>query len=317
MRSSFLLLCAATGLAAAPAPIRVVVAQDGSGDFPTIQRAVDHALDNAPADRGRLTIEIRPGTYKERVIIPPNMPMVSFVGQDAKSTVITAAMSAKEAGGTFLSATVTVYSDGFEAENITFENTFGPGSQAVALTLYSDRAVLRRCRFLGWQDTLYAAAGRQYYVDSYIAGAVDFIFGNAAAVFDNCEIHSSGDGYVTAESRTLAEGPEGYVFQHCRLTAEANVKSVYLGRPWRAYSRVVYLNCWMGPQIRAEGWNNWGKAENEKTAWYGEYGSEGPGANPSARAPWAHRLTEAETAKFRAEAFLRGSDRWNPAALHL
>jgi pectinesterase len=316
MRVPFLFLCLST-LAAAMGPIRVVVAQDGSGDFPTIQRAVDHALDNAPAGRDRLIVEIRPGTYKERVIIPPDMPRVTFFGKDARTTVITAAMSAKEAGGTFLSATVTVYGAAFEAENITFENTFGQGSQAVALTVYSDRAVFRNCRFLGWQDTLYAAAGRQYYVDSYIAGAVDFIFGNAAAVFDRCEIHSSGPGYLTAQSRSLPDGPQGYVFQHCRLTGEPNLKGIFLGRPWRAYSRVVYLDCWIGDHIRADGWNNWGKAENEKTAWYGEFGSEGPGADAAARVPWAHQMTEAQAEIYRPEAFLRGSDGWNPAAEHL
>jgi len=317
MRAALLIWCVAGLAMAAPAPIRVVVAQDGSGDFPTIQRAVDHALDSAPADRGRLIIEIRPGTYKERVIVPPDLPRVTFLGKDAKTTVITAGMSAKEAGGTFLTATVTVYGAAFEAENITFENTFGPGSQAVAATVYSDRAVFRDCRFLGWQDTLYAASGRQYYVNSYIAGAVDFIFGNAAAVFDHCEIHSSGLGYVTAESRTLAEGKQGFAFYHCRLTGEPNLSGIYLGRPWRAYSRVVFVDCWLGSHIDPRGWNNWDKAENEKTAWYGEFGSEGPGANDGARVPWAKRLTAAEADQFRPEVFLRGTDGWNPAAEHL
>jgi pectinesterase len=312
----FLLLCAASLAAAAPGSLRVVVAQDGSGDFPTIQRAVDHALDNAPANRGRLIIEIRPGTYKERVILPKDMPDVTFRGSDAKTTIITSDMSAKVAGGTFLSATVTVYGDGFEAENITFENTFGQGSQAVALTLYSDRAILRQCRFLGWQDTLYAASGRQYYVDSYIAGATDFIFGNAAAVFDHCEIHASGPGYLTAQSRTLPDGPTGYVFQNCRLTAEPNVKNIPLGRPWRNYSRVIYLDCWMGDHIAAAGWNNWGKPEAEKTTFYAEYNSDGPGGKSSARAPWAKHLTEEEAKQFRPEVFLRGDDNWNPAAVH-
>jgi pectinesterase len=317
MRVLMLLLCGLVAAAGATGERHVVVAQDGSGDFPTIQRAVDHALDNAPADRGRLVIEIRPGVYKERVIVPPDMPRVTFLGKDAKTTVITSNMSAKVAGGTFLSATVTVYSGGFEAENITFENTFGPGSQAVALTLYSDRAVLRRCRFLGWQDTLYAAAGRQYYEDDYIAGAIDFMFGNAAAVFDHCEIHSSGPGYVTAQSRTLADGPQGFVFQHCRLTAEPGLKNIPLGRPWRNYSRVLYIDCWMGDHISPAGWNNWGKPEAEKTAWYGEFGSEGPGASQGDRLAWAHKMTAAEAEIFKPEIFLRGSDGWNPAAVHL
>ena len=316
MRVPFLLICAA-GVAAAAAPIHVVVAQDGSGNFPSIQRALDHALDNAPADRGRLIIEIRPGTYKERLFIPPNMGQVTFLGKDPKTTVITGSMSAKVAGGTFLTATVSVYGPEFQAENITFENTFGPGSQALAIAVFSDRAVFRNCRFLGWQDTFYAASGRQYYVDSYIAGAVDFIFGNAAAVFDHCEIHSSGPGYLTAQSRTQADGPEGYVFYHCRLTAEPNLKGIFLGRPWRDYSRVVYIDCWMGDQIRPDGWNNWGKPNAEKTAWYGEFGSEGPGANEAERVKWARRLTQAEADKFRPEVFLRGGDGWNPAAEHL
>ena len=316
MRVPLLLICGASFAAAASGPMRVVVAQDGSGDFPTIQRAVDHALDNAGADRGRLVIEIRPGTYKERVILPKDMPNVTFRGSDAKTTIITSDMSAKVAGGTFLSATVTIYGDGFEAENITFENTFGQGSQAVALTIYSDRAILRQCRFLGWQDTLYAAAGRQYYVDRYIAGATDFIFGNAAAVFDHCEIHASGPGYLTAQSRTLPDGPTGYVFQHCRLTGEPNLKNISLGRPWRDYSRVVYLDCWMGDHIAPPGWNNWGKPEAQKHAFYGEYNSEGPGANPSARVPWARQLTATEAKSFRPEVFLRGDDNWNPVAVH-
>jgi pectinesterase len=313
---AFLLILFAAALAAAPGPLHVVVAQDGSGDFPTIQRAVDHALDSAPADRGRLVIEIRPGTYKERVILPKDMPRVTFLGSDAKTTVITSDMSAKVAGGTFLSATVTIYGDAFEAENITFENTFGPGSQAVALTIYSDKAVLRKCRFLGWQDTLYAASGRQYYADSYISGAIDFIFGNAAAVFERCEIHAAGPGYLTAQSRILPDGPQGYVFQHCRLTAEPNVQNIFLGRPWRNYSRVVYIDCWMGPHIAPAGWNNWGKPEAEKTAFYGEFNSDGPGANPSARVTWAKRLTEAQAQMFRPEIFLQGEDNWNPAAQH-
>jgi pectinesterase len=107
------------------------------------------------------------------------------------------------------------------------------------------------------------------------------------------------------------------VFQHCRLTAEPNVKSVFLGRPWRAYSRVVYIDCWMGGHIRPEGWSNWGRAENEKTTWYAESGSDGPGADSAKRVPWAHHLTAAEAAKFGPENFLRGDDHWNPIALRL
>ena len=308
-----LLLGAAAALSAQPV-VHVVVAQDGSGDFPTVQNAMDHALDRVTnGTYSRLIIEIKPGTYHERVVVPKDRPRVTFLGSDARTTLITFRTAAKDVGGTFLSATVSVNGDGFEAENISFENSLGPGSQAVAIAVHSDRAVFRHCRFLGYQDTLYAASGRQYYDDCYIAGAVDFIFGNAQAVFDHCEVHATAKGYLTAQSRTTADGPEGYVFWHCKLTADDGVTNVALGRPWRLYSRVVYVHCWMGPDILPAGWNNWNKPEAEKLAFYGEYGSEGPGANAAARVPWAKKLTEAEANQFAPNVFLRGSDGWAPA----
>ena len=298
----------------APAPIRAVVAADGTGDFKTIQRAVDHVLDRAPllGPHQRVILEIRPGTYRERVRVPPDKPRFTFLGTDAATTVITASMSAAAAGGTFFSAAVDVSGEEFEAENITFENSFGTGSQAVAISVHSDRAVFRKCRFLGWQDTLYAASGRQYYKDCYIEGHVDFIFGNSATVFDHCEIHSRGPGYIAAVSRTTADMPTGFVFRQCRLTGENTGKGVFLGRPWRPHARVVFLDCWMGEHIRPEGWDNWGSAENEKTAWFAERGSTGPGAESAKRVPWAHSLTAAEAAAFAPEVFLRGADGWNP-----
>jgi len=314
MKISILTLAALASLhAAAPAPIRVVVAKDGSGDYPTVQNAVDHAFDRVLAPTtARLIIEIRPGVYHERVRVPHDRPRVTFLGSDAQSTVITYGLGAKDVGGTFFSATVDINADEFEAQNITFENSYGTGTQAVAISVHSDRAVFRNCRFLGMQDTVYAASGRQYYVDSYIAGHVDFIFGNAAAVFDRCQIHSRGPGYVAAESRTMADGAQGFVFTHCRLTADPQVHDVFLGRPWRDYSRVVYLECWMGDHIRPEGWNNWNKEAAEQTAWFAEYASDGPGANADARVKWAKPLTAAAAHDFAPEVFLRGTDGWNP-----
>lgn len=290
--------------------VRAVVAADGSGEFRTIQRAVDHVLDQPPREVARVVLEIRPGVYRERVKIPQDRPHLVLSGADPASTIIRYDSSAKAAGGTFFSPVVEVDGAALEAENLTFENTFGTGSQAVALSIHSDRARFRNCRFLGWQDTLYAAGGRQHYRDCYIAGHVDFIFGAAAAVFDTCEIHSRGPGYLTAQFRTRPDEPTGFVFRNCRLTAEAGVSNVYLGRPWRAYSRAVFLDCWMGSHIRPEGWSNWGKVENEKTAWYGERGSTGPGSEAAARVSWAHPLTHEEAAAFATAAFLRG---WDPA----
>lgn len=300
----------------APAPIHYVVAQDGSGDSKTIQYAIDHAPQPKPGQR--LIIDIRPGVYRERLSLPKDRARVTFRGSDAKTTVIVYEMAAFTVGGTFLSSTVNVQGDEFEAERITFQNTFKadqrPGGQAVALHIYSDRAVFRQCRFLGWQDTLYAAWGRQYYKDCYIEGHVDFIFGNATAVFENCEIHSLGQGYIAAESRTVADAPTGYVFLNCRLTGENTGRGVFLGRPWRPYSRVVYLNCEMGDHIRAEGWDNWGNAANEKTAYFAEFGSTGPGSKLASRVVWSHQLTEKEAQAYYPSVFLRGADLWDPTA---
>jgi pectinesterase len=214
--------------------VHVVVAQDGTGDFKTIQMAIDHA---PPYGEARLVIEIRPGVYHERVVVPQDRPRVTFLGSDAARTLITYNMSAKEAGGTFFSSTVDVQGSDFEAKNITFENSFGVGSQAVAVMVHSDRAIFENCRFLGWQDTLYAASGRQYYRDCYIAGHVDFIFGNAAAVFENCEIHSRGPGYITAQSRITPSQSTGFVFLHCKLTGRAALASVCAGRLHRLLAR--------------------------------------------------------------------------------
>jgi pectinesterase len=312
----FLLLAALPVLPiSAVEPIQVVVAKDGSGDFPTVQNAVDHVMDRVLTPfAGRVIIEIRPGIYHERVRVPADRPRMTFRGRDAATTVISFSVGAKDVGGTFFSAVVDINAPQFEAENITFENTFGTGSQAVAISVHSDRAVFRHCRFLGMQDTLYAASGRQYYVDCYIAGHVDFIFGNAQAVFERSEICSRGAGFIAAVSRTLPAGPEGFVFDHCKLTAGEGVREVALGRPWRLYARVVYLNCWMGEHIRPEGWNNWNKPEAEKDSFFAEYGSEGPGAKMAERVAWAHALTASEAARFRGGVFLRGADGWNPTA---
>ncbi len=302
-------LCLAAQLCPALGVTKVVVAADGTGDFKTIQMAIDHA---PPYGENRLIIEIRPGTYHERVVVPQDRPRVTFLGSDAAHTVIAYDEGASAVGGTFFSSIVDVQGSDFETANITFENTHGPGTQAVALMIHSDRAVFEKCRFLGWQDTLYAASGRQYYRDCFIEGHVDFIFGNAAAVFENCEIHSRGQGYITAQSRVTPDADTGFVFIHCKITGENTAKGVFLGRPWRPYARVVYIDCWLGEHIRPEGWNNWGKASNEKTAWFGEYNCTGPGAKQDQRVAWAHKLTKKEAARFEPDVFLAGHDRWRP-----
>jgi pectinesterase len=239
--------------------------------------------------------------------------------------VITNSLNAKQAGGTFFTETVEINGTGFEADNLTFENTAGNTGQAVAAAVRADRSIFKRCRFLGHQDTLFADYGRQYYVDSYIEGGVDFIFGNATAVFDHSEIYANGRGYLTAQSRTSLHQNTGYVIINSKVTsgiAEAAATgstepaqgTISLGRPWRPFSRVVYINTELPANVIPQGWNAWGRTPDTPQAWYGEFKSTGPGANPSARVSWSHQLTAAQAAQFKPKVFLAGPDHWNPEA---
>lgn len=287
----------------------LTVAADGSGDVKTVGEAVARVPED---NKKRFVIRIKKGVYDEQIRIPANKPYVSFVGESAENTKLTFNISNKVAGSTSAAYAFYIGGHDFHAENITFENSFGQGSQAVAVVSEADRLVFKNCRFLGWQDTLYAKNGRQYFENCYVEGSVDFIFGQAAAVFENCTIHSKSDGYIAAPMRFSDTEPSGYVFIKSKLTGANTDKGVYLGRPWRAYGRTVYIDTEMGAHIRSEGWNNWGKVENEKTAYFAEYNSRGAGAKMSERVKWMHQLSKEEAEKFAAENFLKGRDGWNP-----
>jgi pectinesterase len=312
----------ALSLVAQAADVHVRVSPDvktgieSTTEYPTIQMAMDH---HPEAGSGRVFIHIAPGVYHERVIVTQNHPRVTFLGtgKSPEDVVITAGMNAKAAGGTFFTETVEINGEAFEADNLTFENTAGNTGQAVAIAVRSDRAVFKHCRFLGHQDTLFADYGRQYYVDSYIEGTVDFIFGNAAAVFDRTEIHELAPSYLTAQSRVTPSQATGYVVLNSKVTAdEASLagKQFYLGRPWRPYSRTIFLNTELPATVNPEGWSKWSGTENDKTAYYAESGNTGPGANSTQRAPWTHQLTPAQTKLYLPSSFLRGTDNWTPEA---
>lgn len=286
----------------------LIVAADGSGNVKTVQEAIDKVPENNPK---RFIITIKPGIYKEQIKIPAAKPYISLIGESAEKTILTFNLANKDVGSTSASCSTYIGGHDFYAENITFENSFGTGSQAVAVLAEADRVVFKHCRFLGWQDTLYAKNGRQFYEDCYIEGHVDFIFGQAAAVFENCEIRSKGDGYIAAPMRFAADEPSGFVFNKCRLIGANTKNGVYLGRPWRDYGRTVFLETEMGAHIRPEGWSNW-LPEREKTAYFAEYKSSGKGANISARVKWSHQLTETEAKGFSTESFLKGRDNWDP-----
>jgi len=289
---------------------KYIVAQDGSGDFKTIQETIN-ACKAFPDER--IVIYIKPGIYKEKIEVHSQHTRITFRGENAETTIITFDdYSGKGDINTFTSYTAKILGNDFIAENITFENSSGPVGQAVALHVEADRSVFKSCRFLGNQDTIYTGGeSRQYFVNCYIEGTTDFIFGAATAVFESCSIYSKKNSYITAASTTQGKS-FGYVFFSCTLTASAEATKVYLGRPWRNFAKTVFLNCNLGAHILPEGWHNWSKPEAEQTVYYGEYNSTGSGANPSARVAWSHQLTEQERSTYSVEKILAGNDQWKP-----
>lgn len=283
----------------------IVVAQDGSGHFKTIGEALDAIRVYLPKP---LTVFIKAGTYKEKLTIHDPVTNVTFVGESPETTIITYDdFAAKDNMGTFETYTLKVLGNSLTFKNLTIQNTAGPVGQAVALHTEGDRLVFENCRFIGDQDTMFASGenSRQLYRNCYIEGTTDFIFGAATALFENCEIHSKADSYITAAS-TPAWVEYGYVFKHCKLTAAEGVKKVYLGRPWRDYARTVFINTEMGPHIVGEGWHNWNRKNAEQTVFYGEAHSSGPGANADLRVDWAHQLSENELKKYSKELIFSG-----------
>lgn len=308
------------------------VAADGTGDYYSIQRALDVAEPGA-------VLSVSPGTYREVLTVDKPNITIRSANSDASKTVVVNDRSAGQNGGTLHSATVNVTGDNFFAENITFENDFNrthpqlpAGSQALALLVTGDRAVFHNVRLLGNQDTVYAGskncspdgqncvAARQYFSDCYVAGNVDFIFGDAKAVFENCEIHSTphGGGYITAQSKHYPEEDSGFVIDHCKLTADDGVTGdVFLGRPWRPYATVIYMHTDMDAKIAPAGWREWhpGETHSLDTAYYAEFDSTGPGAHHDERDAHTHFLTPEQAKQYEPQVFLRGKDNWNPLAM--
>lgn len=307
-----LIACFVTAIAA-DKKADFVVAADGSGDFKTVQQAINAV----PDFRKNITvIFIKNGIYKEKLVLAGSKARIKFVGESVEKTILTYDdYNAKknvfgEDMGTSGSSSFYIYGDEFSAENITFQNSSGPVGQAVAVWVAGDKVQFKNCRFLGYQDTLYTYGykSRQYYKDCYIEGTVDFIFGSSTAVFENCEIFCKKSGYITAAS-THDSTKYGYVFMDCRITGNGGSGSFYLGRPWRPYAKTVFIRCDMGEFIHPDGWNNWGKESNEKTAYYAEYKNTGAGYIPKKRVSWSHQLTENEVKEYEIEKIFDG---WLP-----
>lgn len=295
----------------------IVVALDGSGNFTSIQEAVN-SVRGMMAERK--TIFIKNGIYKEKVVVPTHVMNLTIIGEDKFKTVLTWADHANmptpgtdKKMGTFRTYTLLVQGHGFRAQNITIENNAPQLGQAVALHVEGDKAMFVNCRVLGYQDTIYAGSetSRQYYQDCYIEGTTDFIFGSSVAFFQACQIHCKKDSYITAPS-TPQYKKYGFVFNECTISADSTITKVFLGRPWRPYGSSVFLSCTMSSCVRAEGWDNWKNAENEKTARFYEYNNTGEGAWKTGRVNWAKKLSKCMAKSYSAKKVLAGCDNWNP-----
>ena len=279
-----------------------VVAADGSGDFRTVQEAI-----NAVPDFRKATtvIFIKKGVYKEKIVLPESKQHIQFEGEDANEVIITNDDYARkknrfgEEMGTSGSSGFFIYGINIMFTNITFQNTAGPVGQAVAVFVAGDKVQFRNCRFLGFQDTLYTYGkeSRQYYLHCYIEGTVDFIFGSSTAVFDSCRIYGKKGGYFTAAS-TPQYREQGYVFRYCELTGSGPAGSFLLGRPWRPYAKTLFLYCKMDKIVNPRGWDNWGKPSNEATAFYAEASNTGEGSDTSKRVPWAKQLPDSVSSRY-------------------
>lgn len=323
-----LAVCVSLSPSVSAAAQRLTVSPDGSAQF----RSVGAALDALPADGGE--IRLAAGEYREKLLIDkPNVRLIGL-GKRPQDVVLVWGDSNKSAGGTGKSASITITADDFVARNLTIQNDYSKKSaepsQAVALFVTGDRAVFDKVRFLGAQDTVYAASkcrpngspachdSRQYFRDCYIEGHVDFIFGDARAYFDRCHIHAlsnPGGVMITAHSRLVPEQKSGYVFGHCTITAEPGAYEIWLGRAWRPYATVIWLDTDIRAPLQPQGWREWtpGTTDTFKTAYYAERGSRGPGAGrPADRISAAHQLTASQAKAWSKEALLSSPDGWAP-----
>ena len=312
----------------------IIVSGGGFGDYRSVQEAINAAPDYSHKEV--TTILIREGVYEEMVTIPHNKFRLKLVGEGAEKTVITYGKYAKALWpgrdfpvGTSGSATLYVHSSYVTFEDLTIENSAGEGkeiAQAVALFTDGDFLFFHRCRLIGNQDTVYTygrygkdgGIKRNYFLDCYIEGTTDFIFGPSIAYFEGCTIHSKKNSYVTAAS-TLQGQKYGYVFKNCTLTAAPGIDKCYLGRPWGAYARTVFIDCELGSHILKEGWHDWekpGKPDTKKNSYYAEYGSRGPGAaSKKERVKWSYQLSAKKAAEYSFEKVMfqpQDGIKWNP-----
>ncbi len=297
-------------------PDTIVVARDGSGEFRTVNEAIE--VCRAFMDYHKV-IYIKKGTYKEKVIVPQWLQNIELCGEDRDETIITFDDHAKilyaptgQGMGTFRTYTVRIDANDITLKNLTVENNAARLGQAVALHTQGDRLLFVNCRFLGNQDTIYTGMPRtrMLFKGCYIEGTTDFIFGPSTAWFESCAIFCKSNSYITAAS-TPKDAEFGYIFNNCTITAADNVNKLYLGRPWRDYGYTLFMNCELPKQICAQGWHHWQK-NREATARYMEYNNRGEGAQTSGRAAWSRQLTKKEAKLITMERVFGINNNWKP-----
>ncbi|MFT4168852.1 MAG: pectinesterase family protein [Dysgonomonas sp.] len=290
----------------------IVVDRNGTGDFRNIQDAIDLLRTDDP--RGQITIYVKNGYYKEKIILPAYITNVRIVGEDREKTIINYDDHANiNKMGTFRTYTFLLSGNDVILENLTIENSAAQLGQAVALHIEGDRIIVRNCRLLGNQDTIFAGrdGSRQYFENCYIEGTTDFIFGPSTVWFEKCTIHCKRNSYITA-ANTPQNVKYGFIFNRCNITTANDVDAMYLGRPWRDYAMTLFMNCTLPVTIKPEGWHNWNRPECEKTVRYMEYNNNGDGAKVAERVKWAEVISAEKAKQYTIEQVLAGCDNWNP-----
>ncbi|KAH6771472.1 Plant invertase/pectin methylesterase inhibitor superfamily [Perilla frutescens var. hirtella] len=309
-----------------PRKADIVVAQDGSSHYKTISEGLNAAIAARPrSGTKRCVVYVKRGIYKEYVVVNKFMKNIMLVGDGIDATIVTGSKNSKDGFSTFDSATFAAFGEGFIAQGITFENTAGAEKhQAVALLSTSDTSVFYQCSFKGYQDTLYTHANRQFYRDCDIYGTIDFIFGFAPTVIQNCNIYlrqpmPHQKNIITAQGRSNPNEYSGIIIHNSRIArAPGNTGTSfqsYLGRPWRKYSRTVFIKCVIDVMIDPAGWLPWRGDFALATLYYGEYMNTGGGADTSRRVKWpgVHIISSADKVKgFTVASFLKGN-LWLPA----
>ncbi len=320
----------------------LTVAQDGSGNYTTVQAAINAAPTGQTV---AYTIYIKNGKYKEQITVPSNKPFIQLIGQSVADVVLYfdsyagAPVTGGGTVGTQNSASFTINASDFAATNITFANTFNydsvsaagiTGLQAVAVTINADRSAFKNCRFLGNQDTLYtkgSGAVRHYFKNCYIDGIIDFIFGSSIDLFDSCVVYpksrlAGGNSYITAANTPPGQS-YGYVFRDCRVLSNSGNTMYYLGRPWQnstgssplANNKVVFLASRLPYTVRSDGWSTWDAGTNTSLIYNGEYKSrnlDGSLTNVASRVTWSYQLSQADSATY---TFANLFGTWDPCSV--